>query len=105
MSLNFEGVDSMSKELVRQNAERYFAAMRGFGLDDLAGCFTDDAFYSHPPYDPTDTSRAEAIGGAAVAGLLWTKRGHRRVVQKIRNCVVDGDVGYLWGIARRPDRS
>ena len=30
MPLNVEGVDWMSKELVRQNAERYFAAMRRF---------------------------------------------------------------------------
>jgi ketosteroid isomerase-like protein len=89
----------MDKERARENAERYFAALRRFDLDAVAECFTEDAFYSHPPYDSAAAERAEAVGPAAIVALLRTKRGPRPVVQEIRHCVVDGELVYLEGIA------
>lgn len=89
----------MGKERVRENAERYFAALRRFDLDAVAQCFAEDAFYSHPPYDSEAAERAEAVGRAAIVELLRTKRGPRSFVQEIRHCVVDGELAYLEGIA------
>lgn len=93
----------MDKGLVRDNAERYFAALQRFDLDAVAECFTDDAFYSHPPFNPDDSARAEAIGPAAIVELLRTKRGPRPTVQEIRHCAVDGELAYLEGIAYSPE--
>ena len=89
----------MDEERVRENAERYFAALRRFDLEGVAECFTEDAFYSHPPYDSAVAERAEAVGRAAIVALLRTKRGPRSIVQEMRHCVVDGELAYLEGIA------
>lgn len=60
----------MDKGRVRDNGERFFAALQRFDLDVVAECFTDDAFYSHPPFNPDDSARAEAVGPAAIVEVL-----------------------------------
>jgi ketosteroid isomerase-like protein len=94
----------MDSGRVRETAEAYFAALRRFDLEAVAACFTDDAFYSHPPYDPDQKQRAEAVGGAAIVEMLRAKRGPRPVMQEIRHCLADGEVAYLEGVAYTVDQ-
>lgn len=90
----------MDADTVRATAERYFSALRAFDLDAVVDCFTEDAFYSHPPYDPSADRRAEATGRPAIATMLRDERGDRPIVQEVRHCVVDGDIAYIEGTAR-----
>jgi hypothetical protein len=106
------------RDAVLRNAQRYFDALDRFDLDEVAACFTEDAFYSHPPYvihdgalrqhghlsdvperesqERGDAYRAEAQGRAGIIALLRDERGNRPVIgHEIRQCVVDGDVCYL----------
>jgi ketosteroid isomerase-like protein len=88
---------------VRRTAERYFAALQRFDLDEVTTCFTPDVFYSHPPYDPSRVLREEVRGRENLAEMLRTKRGDRPIVQVITACVVHEDLCFLEGIVKDKD--
>lgn len=57
---------------VRALVERYFAAMDTSDFEAALDCFSDDVFYSHPPYhhEPSGSPRHEMRGREELRGLL-----------------------------------
>jgi ketosteroid isomerase-like protein len=77
---------------------RYLEALEQFDLEAAADCFTDDLFYSHPPYSAEDNGgRHEVRGRAALIGL-FRERGRRPVIHKIRSSATDGSVAFVEGV-------
>jgi ketosteroid isomerase-like protein len=78
---------------------RYLEALEQFDLEAAADCFTEDLFYSHPPYSAEDNGglRHEVRGRDALIGL-FDKRGRRPVVHKIRSSATDGSVAFVEGV-------
>ncbi|HSS09175.1 MAG TPA: nuclear transport factor 2 family protein, partial [Acidimicrobiales bacterium] len=64
-----------------------------------ADCFTEDLFYSHPPYSAEHNGglRHEVRGRAALIELFQA-RGHRPVSHEIRSSATDGSVAFVQGV-------
>ncbi len=77
---------------------RYLEALERFDLDAAADCFTDDLFYSHPPYSADDHGglRHEVRGRAALMEL-FRARGHRPVEHQIRLSATEGSAAFVEG--------
>src|ERR1700694_388642 len=78
---------------------RYLEALERFDLEAAADCFTDDLFYSHPPYSAEDNGglRHEVRGREALIGL-FRERGRRPVAHKIRSSATDGSSAFVEGV-------
>jgi ketosteroid isomerase-like protein len=78
---------------------RYLESLERFDLDAAADCFTEDLFYSHPPYSADDNGglRHEVRGREALI-RLFQRRGRRPVVHRIRSSATDGSVAFVEGV-------
>lgn len=78
---------------------RYLEALERFDLESAADCFTDDLFYSHPPYSAEDNGglRHEVRGRDALIAL-FRERGRRPVIHMIRSSATDGSVAFVEGV-------
>jgi ketosteroid isomerase-like protein len=78
---------------------RYLEALGRFDPEAAADCFTDDLFYSHPPYSAEDNGglRHEVRGRQALIEL-FQKRGRRRVSHKILSSATAGSVAFVEGV-------
>lgn len=87
-------------DALRDVVERYLGALEQFDLDTALACFTDDVFYSHPPYGDGDNGglRHEVSGHADLV-KLFERRGHRPDVRhRVTRVAIDGDHGFVAGI-------
>src|SRR3982074_1508707 len=78
---------------------RCLEALERFDLEAAADCFTEDLFYSHPPYSAEDNGglRHEVRGREALIGL-FRERGRRPVSHKIRSSATDGSLAFVEGV-------
>src|SRR4051812_3947994 len=82
---------------MKKTIEAYFEALERFDLEAAADCFTDDVFYSHPPYSGEGSRRHEVRGRAGLIGL-FEQRGHKPDVQHdVQLAVLDGSHGAVGG--------
>ena len=80
-----------------EHARRYFGHLASGDLEAAAACFTDDVYYSHPPYrdDPT-TDRRIARGRVALAEM-FSARGRIEVEYRVESCAVFDDHCFIEG--------
>jgi ketosteroid isomerase-like protein len=78
---------------------RYLEALERFDLEAAADCFTEDLFYSHPPYSAEDNGglRHEVRGRGALIGL-FRARGRRPVSHEIRSSATNGSLAFVEGV-------
>jgi len=88
-----------------ERARRYFNDLARGDLEAAAACFTDDVFYSHPPYrgDPTDDRRV-AYGRAALLEMLHA-RENVWVDFSVEHCAVFEDQCFIEGTYVVPSTS
>jgi ketosteroid isomerase-like protein len=84
---------------------RYLDALSRFDLEAAADCFTDDLFYSHPPYSADDNGglRHEVTGRQALIEL-FRQRGPKPVRHEVSAAALDGKQGFVAGTFGAEDR-
>jgi len=77
---------------------RYLEALEQFDLEAAAECFTEDLFYSHPPYSDDDNGglRHEVQGRDALIEL-FKERGPKNVKHELTNAAIEGQDGFVMG--------
>lgn len=86
-------------DTLRGAVERYLDALEQFDLAAALACFTEDAFYSHPPYGDSDNGgwRHEVCGHDALLAL-FERRGHRPDVHHaVTQAALEGEQGFVAG--------
>lgn len=86
----------MSAESIQATLNRYVEALESTDFEAAGACFTEDAFYSHPPFDGED-HRHEARGRAGVVALLKAGRGERNWVHKTETFLVKDNRLFMEG--------
>jgi hypothetical protein len=86
--------------------ERYFKTLEAGHFDGAAECFTEDVFYSHPPYssDLPGSPRHEAHGRAALL-RLFHRRGLRPYVHRIDAWAISGERVFISGVSLSPEEN
>lgn len=81
---------------------QYFEHLEAGDFQEAVKCFSNDVFYSHPPYlrEPSGSPRHELQGREALLALLAI-RGKRDAHHEY-NCYVFGDRGFLSGTSVAP---
>ncbi|MGC9671389.1 hypothetical protein ACNTMW_33200 [Planosporangium sp. 12N6] len=83
----------------------YFRFLSAGQFEEAAACFSADAFYSHPPYDPgsdgVTASRLEARGTDSLV-RLFRARGKRDWSHETRSDTVENRF-YIEGVVRDAD--
>lgn len=79
---------------------RYLRSLEAGDFDDAARCFSENAFYSHPPRpsEPPGSPRHETRGRQALRAY-FDRRGKIAVDHSIDAHVLVGDRGFLLGHA------
>jgi ketosteroid isomerase-like protein len=76
--------------------DRYLAALERFDIPAVLGCFTEDAFYSHPPYRDGEP-RHEVQGHDAMARLFDHRGPRPDVSHSLSHSAIGGDDGFVTG--------
>jgi hypothetical protein len=80
----------------------YFRLLAAGKFEEAVACFSADAFYSHPPYDPgsdrVTASRLEARGTDSLV-RLFRARGERNWSHEVRSDTVENRF-YVEGVVR-----
>jgi ketosteroid isomerase-like protein len=83
----------------------YFRFLSAGKFEEAAACFSGDAFYSHPPYDPGSDGvtalRLEARGTDSLV-RLFRARGKRNWLHEIRSDTTENRF-YIEGVVRDAD--
>ncbi len=97
--------DLGTRELI-DVVSRYFGALERFDLKEAASCFTENVFYSHPPYSSDDNGglRHEVRGHSDLIAL-FERRGPRAMTHEILHGAIEGRSGFVRGIFTSKDRS
>lgn len=84
--------------------QRYFECLESGDFAGAAGCFSESARYSHPPYvdDPPGTGRHEAYGRHEILAL-FARRGLRSTRHVVTAIAVTGDRHFISGIVTEAD--
>lgn len=82
---------------------RYFDRLEAGHFEAAAECFSQDVFYSHPPYrwEPPGSPRHEARGRAELHAL-FELRGKRNSHHEYKGYVI-GERCFLSGTSATPD--
>jgi limonene-1,2-epoxide hydrolase len=88
------------REAIRATVMAYLNGLENSEFDAVADLFTEDAFYSHPPFDPDSPRRAEVVGREKLRAMLKGRRGGRKWVHEIREFFVADDRCLIEGIVR-----
>lgn len=85
---------------LRSVVEQYLRSLETFDLAAVLDCFTEDAFYSHPPYrDGEAGERRHEVTGHFGLQQLLERRGHRPDVHhEVRTAAIHGATGFVAGI-------
>ncbi|MCG2621310.1 nuclear transport factor 2 family protein [Arthrobacter sp. I2-34] len=92
-----------SREAIREAVLGYVNGLERGDFDAVADLFSEDAFYSHPPYDPNSPKRAEVRGREALRALLKGKRGSRTWFHEIQSFHVADDRCLIEGVVRESE--
>src|SRR4051794_34748030 len=90
-------------EAVRVVVERYLQALERFDVDAVLECFSESAFYSHPPYSSGDNGgrRHEVIGHDQLVKLLQHRGPRPDARHEIAHVAIDGsgtaNCGFVAG--------
>jgi ketosteroid isomerase-like protein len=76
---------------------RYLEALEEFDLDAAADCFTDDLFYSHPPYSDNDSEGRHEVQGREALIQLFKERGPKQVKHEVTTAAIEGLDGFVMG--------
>lgn len=83
---------------VRDLAQRYFDALESDDHDGVVAAFTEDAFYSHPPYKEGG-SRLEVRGHDGLREFLQ-ERGSRPSRHEVEVVACHGAECFIAGVSR-----
>lgn len=84
---------------------RYFSHLSAGHFAEAAACFSDDGFYSHPPYDPGvdgPTGRRLEARGRRQIEAVFELRGHRDWHHQLTADTV-GRRFYIDGVVKLAD--
>jgi ketosteroid isomerase-like protein len=70
--------------------ERYLSSLEAFDLDATLDCFTEDVFYSHPPYPHESGGPRHEVSGRADLAALFAERGKRSAHHRVEIVLADG---------------
>ena len=89
----------MSGHELMEVVRRYFESLDSGDLESVVDCFTEDVFYSHPPFlgAPPDSPRHEVTGRDALRAYL-AKRGYRKSRHRLEGEAVAGNRGFISGV-------
>jgi ketosteroid isomerase-like protein len=91
-------VSDVDAAALRAAVERYLDALERFDVPAVLECFTDDAFYSHPPYEAEEHGRRHEVTGHDGLVRLFEHRGPRPDVgHSITLVAAAGDAGFVAG--------
>ncbi|WP_457255079.1 nuclear transport factor 2 family protein [Pedococcus sp. P5_B7] len=92
---------SVDREVMTDTIRRYVDALERTDFDALRTVLSEDAVYSHPPYDPETTNeRADAIGREAIIEMVARDRGERSWHHEIQRVVTRENRLFIVGVAR-----
>jgi ketosteroid isomerase-like protein len=88
----------LDETTARRTVERYLHAVDAQDIDEMLRCFSEDVFYSHPPYatDPAGAPRYEVNDKEGLRALL-TRRGKRSVLHTIDALACSGQECFVAG--------
>jgi len=86
--------------------ERYFQCLESGDFVGAAGCFSESARYSHPPYaeDPPGSGRHEVRGRAEILAL-FRRRGVRSTRHQVTATAQAGERLFVSGLVHEGDGS
>jgi len=78
---------------------RYFEALDRNDFEGVVDCFTEDVFYSHPPFigAPPGSPRHEVTGRAALRAY-FAQRGFRPSRHRLDAEAIAGGRGFISGV-------
>lgn len=89
----------MNDDVAEQVLERYLSSLEEYDLDATLECFTEDVFYSHPPYPHEANGARHEVTDKAALAELFGRRGkqsaHHRIDLVLREgseCLAAGSV-------------
>ena len=84
---------------LRTVVERYLNALERFDIPAVLECFTEDAFYSHPPYEGEahGAGRHEVRGHDGLVRLFEHRGARPDVGHSITDVALAGDTGFVAG--------
>lgn len=86
-------------DALRVVVEQYLRSLEAFDLEAVLDCFTEDAFYSHPPYRHGEgAGRRHEVTGRLDLRELFEQRGHRPDVHhEVLAAAIHGATGFVAG--------
>lgn len=70
--------------------ERYLSSLEAFDLDTTLDCFTEDVFYSHPPYPHEPGGARHEVSGRPGLAALFAERGKRSAHHRVELVLAEG---------------
>ena len=87
------------KDVAWRVLERYLSSLEAYDLDTALDCFTEDVFYSHPPYGHEPDGARHEVSNRTDLAKLFGLRGKRPLHHRIdlvlaeeEECLAGGSV-------------
>jgi hypothetical protein len=95
-------VSDLDAAALRAVVERYLDALERFDIPAVLECFTEDAFYSHPPYGTEENGgqRHEVRGHDGLVRLFEHRGPRPDVGHSITLAAIAHDTGFVGGTFR-----
>jgi ketosteroid isomerase-like protein len=78
-------------DVARRVLERYLSSLEAYDLDATLDCFTEDVFYSHPPYAHEPDGPRHEVSNRTDLAELFKLRGKLRVHHRIDLVLAEGE--------------
>jgi ketosteroid isomerase-like protein len=78
-------------DVARKVLERYLSSLEAYDLDAALGCFTEDVFYSHPPYPHEPGGARHEVTSLAGLAALFAERGKRSSHHRLDLVLAEGN--------------
>jgi ketosteroid isomerase-like protein len=77
-------------DVARKVIERYLSSLEAYDLDAALGCFTEDVFYSHPPYPHEPGGARHEVTSRTGLAALFGERGKRSSHHRVDLVLAEG---------------
>jgi ketosteroid isomerase-like protein len=78
-------------EVARTVLERYLSSLEAYDLDATLDCFTEDVFYSHPPYGHEPDGARHEVSNRTDLAKLFELRGNLGPHHRIDLVLAEGE--------------
>lgn len=84
-------------DVARTVLERYLSSLEAYDLDVTLDCFTEDVFYSHPPYSHEPDGARHEVSNRTDLAKLFELRGKLRAHHRIDLVLAEGEECFAAG--------